>query len=81
LPETTDYTRRGLQGRTTAGARKHRAIRSLALDAVLRKQKVQRDEGINDHELISISYKDVCMNLEQEAYVRGISDAKVAEDF
>lgn len=62
--------------KTKDGARRRRKKKQQACFAVLEEQDIQRDEGVNDDELIADVYKEMAAQSCIEALNRGLKDQK-----
>jgi hypothetical protein len=71
---------RGLEGRTRLGSRRKLNIKRRARDAVLNEQQRQRDEGIQDPEMISEVYKGFTRPCHTQAHRLGIRDYESVTD-
>ena len=70
---------RGLEHLVEEDVADYRAEKMIAsIDAVLDEQDEQRDEDINDPEIIAKIYTEIVTPLQREAYLVGLRDAKEA---
>jgi hypothetical protein len=75
-----NFCSRGLEGRTRLGSRRKLNIKRRARDAVLNEQQRQRDESIQDSEMISEVYKGFTRPCHTQAHRLGIRDYESVTD-
>jgi hypothetical protein len=82
IAETSKQTLRGLESRTREGALLRQYLKLAAITAVLNEQTRQRDEGVQDGELLAKVYRDVASHCQEESRALALQDeAALKKDY
>jgi hypothetical protein len=81
LQDTEELSTRGLEGRSSAGARSRQLVVSAGILAVLNEQQLQKKEGRNDPEILAIIYRQHSYHSLQAAALMGRRDEAVISDY
>jgi hypothetical protein len=74
IEENNKYCVRGLEYLTLKGAKQRQQNKRQAVTAVLNEQKRQRDEGLQDDELLAKTFRDTSYHCQDEACAIGLED-------